>query len=255
MTSARPTIKLTGLLVLASALLLAMFSPAHAAARHPVHATRCVHKHGQRGKRCNAKARHRRRHVKPASARAGGSKSVAQAPPSSAPAGSRTACADATLIPDPSNLDRIDAAVLCMVNEQRAKNGLGALVGNRALGQVAASHDRSMVAQNYFDHVGPDGQDPLARIVSVGYIPAGFGYGVGENLGWGTGALAAPIYIVANWMNSPEHRANILDAGFKDTGISVIASVPALAGPGPGATYTQDFGDLVAPKVSIPLLP
>lgn len=99
--------------------------------------------------------------------------------------------ADATLIPDSTNLERINASVLCMINEQRAKNGLGALISNRVLGQVAAAHDLDMVIRNYFDHATPDGVCAITRILSAGYVPAGYGYKVGENLGWGTQGLAA----------------------------------------------------------------
>ncbi len=47
------------------------------------------------------------------------------------------------------------------------------------------------------------------------------GYEVGENIAWGTLWLATPKAIVAGWMASPGHRANILDATFKDTGVGV----------------------------------
>jgi uncharacterized protein YkwD len=43
-------------------------------------------------------------------------------------------------------------------------------------------------------------------------------------------------------MSSPAHRANILNRSFRDSGIGVLASLPALAGGDRGAIYTQDFG-------------
>jgi uncharacterized protein YkwD len=44
-------------------------------------------------------------------------------------------------------------------------------------------------------------------------------------------------------MSSPEHRANILNGDFRDSGVGVAPAAPAMCGEGlPGATYTQDFG-------------
>ncbi len=69
------------------------------------------------------------------------------------------------------------------------------------------------------------------------------GYEVGENIAWGTLSLATPRAIVAAWMASPAHRANILDANFRETGIGVTPRPPAsLAHGQAGAIYTQDFG-------------
>jgi uncharacterized protein YkwD len=49
--------------------------------------------------------------------------------------------------------------------------------------------------------------------------------------------------MVSSWMQSPEHRSNILAADYRDSGIGIAAAVPASFGHGAGgATYTQDFG-------------
>ena len=64
---------------------------------------------------------------------------------------------------------------------------------------------------------------------------------IGENIAWGSGALATPRAIVNGWMHSPGHRANILRASFRDIGIGIRLGAP---GPGlsGGATYVTDFG-------------
>ena len=67
---------------------------------------------------------------------------------------------------------------------------------------------------------------------------------IGENLAWGTLSLATPRAIVAAWLASPGHLANILEARYLETGIGVSPAVPVLAERRrPGATYAQEFGD------------
>jgi uncharacterized protein YkwD len=104
-----------------------------------------------------------------------------------------------------------------------------------------------MAFHDYFEHLGPRGQTPLARMRAVGYISSSrVGYEVGENIAWGTRRLATPRAIVAAWMASPGHRANILDPRYRETGIGVAPHPPrALAHGQPGAIYTQDFGVII----------
>jgi uncharacterized protein YkwD len=114
---------------------------------------------------------------------------------------------------------------------------------NRDLAQAAANHSTNMVAQDYFEHVGPDHRTPVQRIFASGYANSHDAYLLGENIAYGTNWLATPAEIVAAWMDSPPHRTNILDGQYRDTGIGVAPAVPAkLAGGQPGATYTEDFG-------------
>jgi uncharacterized protein YkwD len=55
--------------------------------------------------------------------------------------------------------------------------------------------------------------------------------------------LATPEAIVAAWIASPEHRANVLEGSYKDTGLGVVPAVPASFSAGQaGAIYTEDFG-------------
>ena len=104
-----------------------------------------------------------------------------------------------------------------------------------------------MASHDYFAHVGPRGQTLLARMRSAGYIYSSrVGYEVGENIAWGTLSLATPRAIVAAWMASPGHRANILDARFRDTAIGVSPHVPSSHSQGQaGGIYTQDFGVII----------
>jgi uncharacterized protein YkwD len=104
-----------------------------------------------------------------------------------------------------------------------------------------------MIEQDYFAHVSPGGETPLERIQAAGYIPnPQAGYAIGENIAWGTLGLATPSAIVAAWIASPEHLANILDASYQDSGIGIVAQAPSsLAGDQAGAMYTQTFGVII----------
>ena len=104
-----------------------------------------------------------------------------------------------------------------------------------------------MAFGDYFEHLGPRGQTPLARMRAVGYVSSNrVGYEVGENIAWGTLGLATPRAIVASWMASPGHRANILDPHYRETGIGVSPHPLASRADGQaGAIYTQDFGVLI----------
>jgi len=161
--------------------------------------------------------------------------------------GRHHACPHARLRPTRKNLNLIRAATLCLVNRERAIHGERPLRPNRRLRRAAQGHSASMASNDYFAHVGPRGQTLLARMRSAGYIYSSrVGYEVGENIGWGTLNLATPREIVAAWMASPGHRANILDANFRDTAIGVSSYLPSSLGRGqPGAIYTQDFGVII----------
>ncbi len=158
-------------------------------------------------------------------------------------------CPNANLTPQPSNLGLVRAAVLCLVDQERASHGEPALQPSAALGRAAQDHSRDMAEQDYFSHVAPNGETPLERMRASGYLPSSEdGYVVGENIAWGTLWLATPQAIVSAWMASPGHRANILDAAYRETGIGVFPHAPASLAEGQaGAIYTQDFGTVVAP--------
>ena len=104
-----------------------------------------------------------------------------------------------------------------------------------------------MASEDYFSHTAPNGETPLDRMRASGYIDSSQeGYEVGENIAWGTLWLASPQSIVSAWMASPGHRANILDAHYRETGIGVSSHPPAsLADGQAGGIYTQDFGTIV----------
>jgi uncharacterized protein YkwD len=158
-----------------------------------------------------------------------------------------TPCENTELTPEPGNLQTIEAATLCLINQERARNGELPLQPNSQLERAAQGHSEEMVSQDYFAHVSPSGLTPVGRVQATGYISnPQVGYTLGENLAWGTLQLSTPTAIVAAWIASPEHLANILYAPYRDTAIGVVAAVPASLGEGqPGAVYSQEFGVIV----------
>ncbi len=153
-------------------------------------------------------------------------------------------CPGADLMPTEQDLSSVRAATLCLVNRERALRDESPLAANGRLELTAQGHSDDMATGRYFKHVGPGGDTPLSRMRAVGFVASSrTGYEVGENIGWGTLWLATPRAIVATWMASPGHRANILDARFRDTAVGVAPEAPySLAHGQAGAIYTQDFG-------------
>jgi uncharacterized protein YkwD len=148
-----------------------------------------------------------------------------------------------------SDLEAARAAVFCLINRERVRTGESALRANDHLRLAAQEHSDQMVADDYFGHEGPGGETLVERVRACGYIDSSrLGYALGENIAWGTLTLATPDAIVEAWMASPEHRANILNASYRDTGIGVAPEVPSALSDGQaGATYTQDFGAILTP--------
>lgn len=112
--------------------------------------------------------------------------------------------------------EEAEERMLELVNEERTKRGLKALVMDQKLREVARAHSRDMFARGYFAHVNPDGKDPFDRMDEAGikYLVAG------ENL-----ALAPNVDLAhEGLMNSPGHRANILTAEFGKVGIGCLKS-------------------------------
>ena len=155
--------------------------------------------------------------------------------------GAGASCPDQALAPVPETLEAIAAAQLCMLNGERADAGLAPLTLNPKLSAAAGAYASDLVAGSYFSHTGRDGSTIRTRLDAVGYLPPDGGWAIGENLAWGTGALATPGSIMQAWMNSPGHRANILNPDYREIGIGIVAGNPSVAN-GSGATYANAFG-------------
>ncbi|WP_245158862.1 CAP domain-containing protein [Blastococcus sp. TF02A_35] len=142
-----------------------------------------------------------------------------------APVAQAPRVAAAAPAPAPSGSSR-EAAVIALVNQQRAAAGCGPLVADAGLAAVAAAHSADMRDRGYFDHVDPSGQDPFDRARSAGQAARA------ENIAMGQRDAAA---VMDAWMNSAGHRANILDCDLSRLGVGV-------ADGGNGPWWTQLFG-------------
>jgi uncharacterized protein YkwD len=131
-------------------------------------------------------------------------------------------------------------ATLCLINRERRAAGLRKLHANASLRSAARAFSHRMVAEGFFDHVTPDGRTLQDRVGATRYVGGWPKYSLAENIGYGSGSLGTPRSIVQAWMNSPPHRANILDGRYRHAGLGIVPGEPGIRGI--GATFTVDFG-------------
>jgi uncharacterized protein YkwD len=124
-----------------------------------------------------------------------------------------------------------EAAIVERINDVRGAHQLPPLGINGKLTRAARAHSRMMLEQDVFTHGAFD-----VRLRSFGVrFPL-----IAENIAWGTGSLGSPRAIVAAWMNSPPHRANLLHPRFRAIGIGT--PVGNFGGYSGAAVVTADFG-------------
>jgi uncharacterized protein YkwD len=139
--------------------------------------------------------------------------------PSPAPApspGTRATC----------NLPDFDADALALVNAHRAAGAdcgsrgrfaaAPSLSWNAALTQASLVHSDDMMAGNFFSHTGSNGSSAGDRATAAGYAWSAWG----ENIAAGQTTVAG---VVAAWMASPGHCANIMNATLRDIGLACVA--------------------------------
>jgi uncharacterized protein YkwD len=119
-------------------------------------------------------------------------------------------------------------AVVCLVNQERAKRHLPGLVANGRLDRSAQGWTNMMVTHRLFTH----GADFASRISAVGFDWSN----AGENIAAG---FQTPASVVHGWMRSTGHCQNILSPIFRMVGTGVSRGAPATHAKG---TWTQDFG-------------
>jgi hypothetical protein len=108
------------------------------------------------------------------------------------------------------------ADIITQTNDQRGKLGLPPLKQNGQLTVAAQLKGQDMLAKSYWAHVSPDGKQPWYFIIQAGY-----NYNrAGENL---AKDFRDNISVVNAWMNSPGHRANIVNPNYKDIGVAVVS--------------------------------
>jgi uncharacterized protein YkwD len=152
-----------------------------------------------------------------------------------------TDCGSTSFIPAADGDPAAAAAILCLVNNERARAGLQPLVRNGALEAAAQIHSRDMVAKQYFEHTDPLGAGATARVLAAGWATLAQRWRIGENIAWGSGPYGSPTSVVQRWMDSLPHRENMLNPIFREIGVGVAAGSP-LPQSLQGATYTIDLG-------------
>ena len=128
------------------------------------------------------------------------------------------------------------AAVVCLTAQARSRAHRTALRNAAALNRSAALKVDSIERCGTFTHT-PCGSKMWAPMTRTGYARGC--YTVGENLAWVDQGVT-PREVVQAWLDSPEHRANLLDARFRDTGVA--SRVVTLAGAGQVELWVQHFG-------------
>jgi len=148
-------------------------------------------------------------------------------------------CSASNRIPTPAALEQARAATLCLLNRERAAQGLPALVMDARLTQASQLHSDDMGRRDFYAHENPDGLGPSPRVYAQGLPPDGTT--VAENIHWGTGWLATPKEIVRDWMDSPGHRRNILRAEVSHVGVGIGFDAPRPGHRGQARVYATNF--------------
>jgi uncharacterized protein YkwD len=130
--------------------------------------------------------------------------------------------------------EAFELEVIRLVNQERISRGLHPLRLNNILTNAARDHNQDMIDNGFFGHIGSDGSWPWDRVCDHGYIPYGWeGCFAAENI---AGTQTTPAQVFNAWMNSPDHRDNMLDPIYREIGV----------GHATGGTYghywTMDLG-------------
>lgn len=140
----------------------------------------------------------------------------------------------------PLDTRQVELYIHDRVNEIRVERDLDILTFDYKLATIARNHSRDMADRRYIAHVNPEGEDPTDRYVDAGYdcrVPVDDRYVTGaENVG--KTFFQAPLEtgerhddeddvatgVVGGWMESPEHRTNILRPVWRCEGIGVAVA-------------------------------
>lgn len=130
------------------------------------------------------------------------------------------------------------SSLLSGTNQQRANNGKASLTINSKLTTAAQNKAKDMAAKDYWSHNSPTGQTPWSFITAAGYKYKT----AGENLAYGFDTSADTI---TGWMNSAEHRANILNSSYTNVGFGIV-NIPNYQGDGPETLVVAMYASPVA---------
>ena len=126
---------------------------------------------------------------------------------------------------DSQSLSTYEREVIRLVNEHRAKNGLMPLTADAKLSYIARLKAIDMRDKKYFSHTSPTYGTPFQMMKDFGITYRS----AGENIAMGQ---RTPSEVVTAWMNSPGHRANILNASYTKIGVGYVSD---------GNCWVQEF--------------
>lgn len=142
-----------------------------------------------------------------------------------------------------TSLVSLQAGVLYRLNLVRRDHHLVPLKLDPRLSAAATAHTSQMLADGYFDHSSAGGQ-PFWQRIREFYSASHYSYwSVGENLLWTNGRIDG-TQALTDWMNSPEHRANILTPEWREIGIAAQfdPNAPGAYGHSAVTVVATDFG-------------
>jgi uncharacterized protein YkwD len=137
----------------------------------------------------------------------------------------------------------LEASLVREINSVRAAHGVHRLTRSSALNRTAVGHSVAMATAGFFTHESQDGT-PFWRRLKQLYVPHTHGWTVGENLAMFGGSEPHAGDIVAAWMASPAHRANLLRGIFREAGVGIVfnPSAGGVFGGEPTWVVTLDVG-------------
>ncbi len=109
------------------------------------------------------------------------------------------------------------SGIINKTNAERINSGKRILIENLLLNKTAYIKAKDMLDRQYFEHMSPDGKGVSNLVTDAGYEYIT----VGENLALGNFATSSDI--VTAWMNSPRHRANILNNSYTEIGVGIVS--------------------------------
>jgi uncharacterized protein YkwD len=142
-----------------------------------------------------------------------------------------------------AHLSALESNLLVDINATRRHRGLRPFRFSLKLTAAANQHSVSMARMGYFSHDSANGGAFWKRIASF-YSYSGYrSWSVGENLLWSSPEIS-PGGALKMWMDSPEHRANLLDRSWREIGLSAVhvTNAPGVYGGDEVSIVTADFG-------------
>lgn len=141
----------------------------------------------------------------------------------------------------PNSLKTMEWKMLKLVNKDRKDFKLGKLKMQQDLREVARKHSKDMARKDYFEHENIKGQTPFDRLNEARITDVVAGENLAKIRGFKNPVVKAEIGL----MNSPGHRANILNEKYNTVGIGIIKSIDQ------SFYYTQNFAarDLIIKKI------